>query len=83
MREILHAELLIHGLDSVVSGEGRWPDEVRRTMELEYEVALTEHAPLAVLWITIDDLERHAYAADVPGDLLLASLAAALRVLPR
>jgi GGDEF domain-containing protein len=81
MREILHAELLIQGLDTVVSGEGRWPEEVRRTMELEYEVALREHGPLAVMWITIDDLERHARASGAPEDLLLASLTAALRVL--
>ena len=83
MREILHAELLMSGLDTVVSGEGRWPDEVRRTMELEYEVALRAHAPFALMSITIDDLQRHAAAVGVSGDLLLASLAGALRVLPR
>ena len=83
MREILHAELLMSGLDTVVSGEGRWPDEVRRTMELEYEVALREHGPFALMSIAIDDLLRHADAAGVSGELLLASLAGALRVLPR
>ena len=83
MREILHAELLTSGLDTVVSGEGRWPDEVQRTMELEYEVALRAHGPFAVLAITIDDLRRHAEATGVTGELLVASLAGALRVLPR
>lgn len=83
MREILHAELLMSGLDTVVSGEGRWPDEVRRAIELEYEVALRAHAPYALLSIRIDDLQRHADAVGVSADLLLASLAGALRVLPR
>ena len=52
-------------------------------MELEYEVALREHGPFALMSITIDDLLRHADAVGVSGELLLASLAGALRVLPR
>lgn len=83
MREVLHAELLVKGLDTVVSGEGHWPDDIRRTMEREYDAAQGQHAPFALLSITMDDPLRHTVAAQLSGDLLLASLAGALRVLPR
>jgi len=83
MREVLHAELLVKGLDTVVSGEGHWPDDIRRAMRREYEAALAQHAPFALLSITMDAPLRHSVAAELSGDLLLASLAGALRVLPR
>ncbi|MFN0006893.1 MAG: hypothetical protein ACKVXR_03220 [Planctomycetota bacterium] len=83
MREVLHAELLVKGLDTVVSGEGHWPDDIRRAMRREYEAALGQHAPFALLSITMDAPLRHSVAGELSKDLLLASLTGALRVLPR
>jgi GGDEF domain-containing protein len=84
MSEILSVELLPLGLDAVASGRGRSPAEVRGLMELEYEVALRERAPFAVLRIAIEDLDRIALAAaGGGGDAVLASVAEMMRTVPR
>src|SRR5262249_12817952 len=85
MREFLHAELLAHSADAPSAGtDGLGSSEVRGRMELEHETALAERAPLAVMRIAVDDLERFAgLVAHGRIELVLASVTSILRSLPR
>jgi hypothetical protein len=85
MREILHNELLTPAAGAPSrEAEGVGSSEVRGRMELEHETALAERAPLAVMRIAVDDLERFAgLVAHGRVELVLASVTSILRSLPR